>query len=92
MDVEFAAGLWLWDGPAAWHFVTVPAAECAELAAVAPPKGWGSVRVTARIGGTTWQTSLFPHDGQYLLPVKAAVRTAEGIEAGDQVTVRLTLG
>jgi hypothetical protein len=49
------------------------------------------IPVTARIGRTTWTTSLFPKDGQYLVPVKARVRTAEGVDVGDVVTVRLAV-
>ena len=30
-------------------------------------------------------------DGRYLVPVKAHVRRAEGLELGDPVTVRLTV-
>lgn len=47
------------------------------------------VPVTARIGGTEWRTSLFPKEGRYLVPLKDAVRRAEGIGAGDAVSVRL---
>jgi hypothetical protein len=45
--------------------------------------------VTAQIGGTGWKTSLFPKDGRYIVPVKAWVRKAEGLDVGDVVTVRL---
>ncbi len=51
--------------------------------------GWGMVPVTARVGATVWRTSLFPKDGRYVVPVKAAVRRAEAIEVGDEVTVAL---
>jgi hypothetical protein len=49
------------------------------------------IPVTARIGGTGWTTSLFPKDGRYVVPVKARVRAAEGLEVGDVVTVRLAI-
>jgi hypothetical protein len=52
---------------------------------------WGQVAVVARIGATEFTTALFPRDGRYLLPVKAAVRDAEGIEAGDVCAAELTL-
>ena len=44
-----------------------------------------------RIGTTAWRTSIFPSTahGGYVLPVKKAVRTAEGIDVDDEVTVRL---
>ena len=44
-----------------------------------------------RLGGTSFTTSLFPKDGTYLIPLKDAVRRAEGIELGDVVTVALAL-
>ena len=49
------------------------------------------IPVTAQIGGTEWTTSLFPKDGRYVVPVKAWVRKAEGLEIGDTVTVQLTV-
>jgi len=51
--------------------------------------GWGMIPVSAEIGATRWATSLFPKDGRYVVPIKAAVRKAEGLEVGDTVTVRL---
>jgi hypothetical protein len=49
--------------------------------------------VTATIGETHWSTSIFPAKdvGGYMLPVKASVREAEGLVAGDDVRVILTL-
>ncbi|MTA12352.1 MAG: DUF1905 domain-containing protein [Actinobacteria bacterium] len=47
--------------------------------------------VGARIGGTSFTTSLFPRRGTYLVPVEDAVRRAEGVELGDRVTVHLTI-
>jgi hypothetical protein len=93
MDLDFSGELWFWKGPAPWHFITVPADECGELAATSASVtyGWGMIPVSARIGGTSWTTSLFPKDGRYLVPVKARVRTAEGLEIGDVVTVRLAV-
>ena len=49
------------------------------------------IPVSARIGGTSWTTSLFPKDGGYIVPIKDKVRKAEGIEAGNPVTVFLTV-
>lgn len=45
-----------------------------------------------RSHGTEWTTSLYPKDGGYALPLKAAVRRAEGIELGDTVTIHLEVG
>lgn len=85
--------MWFWRGPAPWHFVTVPEEQCGDLAAASASVtyGWGMIPVTARIGSTGWRTSLFPKDGRYVVPVRASVRSAERIEVGDVVTVRLTV-
>ncbi|WP_375432410.1 DUF1905 domain-containing protein [uncultured Friedmanniella sp.] len=93
MELEFTGEVWYWRGPSPFHFVTVPAAESAQLQAVAAAVtyGWGVLPVTARVGPTSWSTSLFPKNGGYLVPVKAWVRTAEGIDLGDTVTVRLSI-
>jgi hypothetical protein len=93
VNLEFSGEVWFWKGPAPWHFVTVPDEECRELARAAAlvSYGWGVIPVSARIGGTTWTTSLFPKDGRYLVPVKTWVRKAERVELGDVVTVRLTV-
>jgi hypothetical protein len=58
---------------------------------VGEPRGFGSVRVEAVLGSTTWRTSLFPsrEEQAYVLPVKKAVRRAEGVETGDEVEVSL---
>lgn len=55
-------------------------------------RGFGSVEVDASVGGRSWSTSVFPQkQGGWFLPVKKAVCRAEGIEAGDEVAVRLDL-
>jgi Domain of unknown function (DUF1905) len=79
------------EGTGPWRFLTVPPEICEALAVSAThvSYGWGMVPVTAHIGGTRWKTSLFPKDGRYLVPVRASVRSAEGIELGDTVTVHL---
>ena len=55
-------------------------------------RGWGSFKVRARIGETEFTTSIFPGDGgTWLLPVKAAVRRAEGVGEGDTVSAAIEL-
>lgn len=53
--------------------------------------GWGAVPVRVKIGGTEWETSLLPKGDIYVLPVKAAVRAAEGIDIGDVVSITLVV-
>jgi Domain of unknown function (DUF1905) len=88
--------LWLWSGEGgSWHFFTVPEDQAEAIRAhrfEGPRRGFGSVRVEARIGGAVWRTSLFPQkSGGFILPVKVEVRRKAGIAAGDQVTVELKL-
>lgn len=55
-------------------------------------RGFGSVKVEAAIGASRWSTSVFPQkQGGWFLPVKKAICRAEGLEAGDEVAVRLEL-
>lgn len=89
----FRAEIWLAESTGAWHFVSLPnhlADEIADTVDGSRP-GFGSVRVSVTIGATTWATSIFPDAkrGTYVLPVKKAVRAAEGVEAGDEVDVAL---
>ena len=72
--------------------MTLPADVADEVRARSGPRrGFGSVRVRASIGATTWETSVFPDtkSGSYLLPVKAEARRREGLEDGDTVAVTL---
>ena len=91
MELEFCGEIWQWRGPAPWYFVTVPDDESLDLQAVssAVTYGWGMVPVRVTIGATSWETSLWPKDGRYVVPLKATVRRAEGLAEGDSVTVRL---
>lgn len=94
MIIEFSEKIWFWRGPAPWHFVTVPAEESRDLKAISGfvTYGWGMIPVRVRIGRTEWETSLWPKDGRYIVPIKTSVRTAEKLEVGDEVTVQLEVG
>lgn len=93
--------LWRWTGASGngtWHFLTVggPAGEALSATALMRKleglaRGFGSLKVKARIGESIFTTSVFPakHQGGWLLPVKAAVRRAEDLADGDEVTVFL---
>jgi hypothetical protein len=91
---RFSAPLWQYPGEGSWYFVAVPeeiSDDIAELTA-GRRNGFGSVRVSVTVGGSTWQTSLFPSkSGSYLLPVKKPVRVAEGLDEGTPVETRLDL-
>ena len=91
MNFEFPGKIFFWKGPAPWFFVTVPANESRDLKEISGlvTYGWGVIPVHVRIGKTEYQTSLFPKDGRYLVPIKASVRKAENLAEGDTVTIRL---
>lgn len=90
---EFTAQLWRHPGEDGWHFVTLPqelAGELRDLFAGAH-RPFGSLAVEVTIGETTWTTSLFAdsRSGSYLLPVKAAVRRAQRLDAGADIAVTI---
>jgi hypothetical protein len=94
--VAFQAELWRWDARRddSWTFVSVPREPSEDIRDQAgASRTFGSVRVRATVGDTTWTTSVFPDSGRgcYVLPIKRAVRRAEGLDEGDQVTVTVEL-
>lgn len=93
MEVRVEGEVFHWRGPAPHHFVRVPDDRVADLRAASPlvSYGWGVVPVEAQLGRTRFTTSLFPREGGYLVPLKAAVRRAEDVELGDTVTLVLTV-
>ncbi len=93
MEFSFSATVWEWRGPAPYHFVSVPpdvAIEIKELAS-AVTYGWGMIPVSGKIGTTTFDTSLWAKNGTYAVPLKDAVRKAEGISLDDLVSIELSL-
>lgn len=90
--IHFSAPLWRWSG-GSWHFITLPeeAAAEARFEAGGLRGGFGSIRVEVSIGDSIWRTSIFPDksSGSFVLPVKKAVRRAEGLDVDQPVTVGL---
>lgn len=96
VKVVFSAELWLWDArrTETWTFVSLPASESEEIRDLAGGlrRGFGSVRVRATIGNSTWTTSIFPaSQAGYVLPVKRPIRVAESLDVGDMATVIVEL-
>ena len=93
MHLEFIGVIFYWRGPAPFYFVAVPAEQSADIKVISNlvTYGWGVIPVHARIGDTQWQTSLFPKDGLYLVPLKVSVRQAEHLAEGDEVAIRLEI-
>lgn len=94
MIIEFESDVFRWDArdDSSWFFTAVPPELSEDIREIPRPyRGFGSVRVRARIGGSEWATSIFPDSksGSYVLPLKKAVRDAEGMSDGGTVVVRL---
>lgn len=98
--LQHTGPLWRWtssSGTGTWHFLTIDGAAGEALSGTAlmrrlekSIRGFGSLKVSARIGDSVFKTSLFPSkELGWLLPVKAAVRKAEGLCEGDVVEVVL---
>ena len=98
INFTFTGKCWEWQGKGSWHFITLPQDKSEEIKFFSDNhfgkrRGWGSVRVTASIGSTEWQTSIFPDSktGTYLLPIKSDVRKKQKIIADDDVQVSLKI-
>ena len=93
LTCTFTAELWLWQTEkAAWTFVTLPKEDSDRFhfAGSDHKRGFGSLKVRATIGKTVWVTSIFPDSKRgYILPIKAAVRTAEKLAVGKKAKVRV---
>ena len=95
LSYTFTSKLWMWKGKGAWFFFDVPKEYTDEIRFFAPDskRGFGSVRVTAKIGETIWKTSVFPSksSGTYILPVKAEIRKKNALKDGSIAEVQLDI-
>lgn len=93
MMLTFRGPIWHWRGPAPYFFVTVPDAESRAIKSIAglATYGWGMIPAFVQVGKTTWKTSLWRRDGHYVVPLKDAVRAAEGLNEGDDIDVQLEI-
>lgn len=82
------------DNSGAWRFARVPEDISAKIKAMQKGKkrrGWGAVYAKAKIGGSEWQTSIFPdrHSATYLLPLKKEIRYEENLYDGVDIKVAI---
>lgn len=93
MIVEFEGEIFRWEVRTdSWFFTALPVDLSEQIREIPRPfRGFGSVRVVARVGRSEWRTSIFPDasHGAYVLPLKRAVRDAEHLIDGGVVSVRL---
>lgn len=93
---SFTGELWESSVASSWVFVTVPEEQSDEINDLYPRlPGFGSVKVEATVGTTSWSTSLFPSKelGAYVMPFKRTVRDRERLEVGDaaEVTIQVVM-
>lgn len=100
--LSLTAPLTRWQGGKATYHLLIIAGEPAEALAMharlrrleyGRQRGFGLVKVTARIGDTEWSTSVFPQNKstEWVLLVSRKVMQAEGLAEGDPVPLELEL-
>ena len=94
MKIKFQGAMIEWRGPSPFYFVPVPEVQSKKIKAIAAQLtyGWGAIPVLGKIGKTEFSTALIPKGGRYYLPIKNALRFAEELEVGSEVSVSITLG
>ena len=91
-----------WQGDRGTYHLVIIAGEEAEQIAMhsrlhrleyGRQRGFGSVKVIARIGNTEWKSSVFPQakQSEWILLVSKKVMRAEDLAAGDKVNLELEL-
>lgn len=82
--IYFEAKVKIFPMEAAWFYVDVPR----QLVPNIPRKGWGSVPIVAKVGKTSWPTSIFPmKKDYYFIPLKKSIRLKESILEGDKIKI-----
>lgn len=98
--LSITAPLARWQGArGTWHLVIIVGEPAETLVMHARlqrlefgrQRGFGSIKVMARIGETAWRSSVFPQNksAEWILLVSRNVMRAENITEGDAVTVHL---
>lgn len=76
MEYTFNAGMKRFETPGGWYYVPVPTEMSMPLEYRAIH--FGFIAITAKVGGTSWATSLLPKgDGTYFIALPAKVRKKE---------------
>lgn len=99
--LKFIGPITRWQGEkATYHLLTIGGEVAEDIAMherlrrleTGSRRGFGSVKVMARIGGTEWKTSVFPSKaGEWWLLVGKKVLKAEELVAGDEARLTLEL-
>ncbi len=92
---EFSGTVWQHSAPGGWYFVSLPKELAAEIRQHIKwqEEGWGRMKVTAKLGATTWDTSIWFDTklGTYILPIKAEIRRMERIKTKSNISIQLSI-
>ena len=93
LTLRFATTIIHWRGPSPFFYAPIPSehGEAIRRIAKIASYGWGVIPVRATIKGAEFTTSLFPKDGTYLLPLKAAVRKQINVTVDDRIDVEMVI-
>ena len=95
MKIQFESVVRLWPANEKFFLARLPEDLSADIREISDglTNGWGSLKVEARIGKTTWRTSIFPDSklGIFDLPLKAEVRKKNELTVGSKVLIELEL-
>jgi hypothetical protein len=94
VKIKFQGVMIEWRGPSPFYFVPIPEGPSKKIKAIAAQLtyGWGVIPVLGKIGKTEFSTALIPKGGLYYLPIKNAVRFAQELEVGSEVSVSISVG
>ncbi len=89
MSNKFCAEMRLFEREKGWYYVSVPPELSKPLEPLAER---GLIAVTAKIGNSSWPTSLLPMgDGTHFIALPAKVRAKEGLKLGAKAEVSFEL-
>ena len=93
MFYQFTGLLWKYSSvKASWYFITLPFEVSRQIKRENPVKrGYGSIRVVAKISQTQWKTSIFPDSKKksYIIPIKVQVRNKLALQENQEVQISI---
>jgi len=93
IEYHFSSKPWKYSGKGGWFFISLPQKTAKEIRNFfkSEEEGWGRLKVTAKIGNSSWQTAIWfdTKSATYLLPLKAEIRKKENVTADKNTAVTL---
>ena len=86
MENTFVAKIEQFEMPGGWHYVPVPTELSTPLEFLAI--NFGFIAITAKVGSSSWSTSLLPKgDGTHFIALPAKVRAKEKLSYGAEIEI-----